>query len=123
MPLYEYRCNQCQKRVTLLVRGNSPDLACPLCGGRILTRLFSTFSIKRTYMDDYESILSDSQLVKGLGESDPRALAEWNHRMSREMDEDAGPEYKEMLERMEKGEMPTEPVGQDAVAEPSPKEG
>lgn len=122
MPLYEYRCNQCRKRVTILVRGESLDLACPQCGGQDLSRLFSTFSIKRTFMDDYESILDDSRLVKGLESDDPRALAEWNRRMSRGLDEDSGPEYKEMLDRMDKGEVPPELTGQEAAAEPSPEE-
>lgn len=122
MPLYEYRCNSCHRRVTLLVRESSPQLACPQCGGQDLSRLFSTFAIKRTYMDDYESILNDSRMVNGLERDDPRALAEWNRRMSRGLDEDSGPEYKEMLERMEKGEVPPQLTGQEAAARPSPEE-
>jgi len=35
---------------------------------------------------------------------DPRALAEWNKRMSQGAE--VAPEYEEMVERMEKGEMP-----------------
>ena len=124
MPLYEYRCNKCHKRVTLLVREGSPELACPVCGGQELSRLFSTFSIKHTYMDNYESILDDSQLVNGLERDDPRALAEWNRRMSRGAEDDnVGPEYKEMLEKMERGEVPAAPVGQEAAAGPSSQEG
>lgn len=123
MPLYEYRCNQCRKRVTLLVRGGASETACPQCGSRDLVRLFSTFSIQRTYMDDYESILNDSRLVNGLESDDPRALAEWNRRMSRGLDQDTGPEYTEMLERMEKGEVPPEVAGEEATAGSSPEEG
>jgi len=54
----------------------------------------------------YEDILSDSQLTKGMLGNDPRALSEWNKRMSR--GEKAAPEYEEMVERMGKGEWPTE---------------
>jgi len=44
--------------------------------------------------------------------SDPRALADWNKRMSRGMeDETVAPEYEEMLDRMEHGEIPKTPVG------------
>jgi hypothetical protein len=71
-------------------------------------------------MDDYEDILSDSRLVQGLEQNDPRALAEWNRRMSRGMDEEVEPEYQEMLERMDAGEMPAEPGGEpgpDGVGE------
>ncbi|MBI4286944.1 MAG: zinc ribbon domain-containing protein [Chloroflexi bacterium] len=123
MPLYEYRCNQCRKRVTLLVRGDVSETTCPECGSRQLTRLLSTFSIQRGYMDDYESILNDSRLVKGLEQDDPRALAEWNHRMSHGLDQDVGPEYQEMLERMEKGEVPAAPASENAPPGPSAQEG
>jgi hypothetical protein len=52
--------------------------------------------------------------------NDPRALAEWNKRMSRGMDEETAPEYQEMLERMEQGEMPEElPEGPEMVGEES----
>lgn len=123
MPLYEYRCNQCQKRITLLVRREDADLACPQCGGVSLSRLFSTFSVRHTYMDDYESILNDPRLVSGLEGNDPRALAEWNRRMSRGMDEDLEPEHKEMLDRMEKGEMPAESLMPGAPTQPASPEG
>lgn len=114
MPLYEYRCQGCRRRITLLVRSPSQKLACPQCGGQELSRLFSTFAVKRSYMDDYEDILSDSQLVRGLEHDDPQALSEWNRRMSRTMDESPSPEQEEMLERMDAGEMPRGPVGEGA---------
>jgi hypothetical protein len=47
---------------------------------------------------------------------DPRALAEWNKRMSQ--GEEVAPEYEEMVERMEKGEMPAELAG-TGISEPS----
>ena len=112
MPIYEYRCHGCRRRVSLLVRSESTLLACPQCGSQELTRLFSTFAIRRSYMDAYDSILSDNQLVRGLEHSDPRALAEWNRRMSQGMEEDVGPEYQEMVDRLEAGEMPTELTGE-----------
>ena len=38
--------------------------------------------------------------------NDPRALADWNKRMSQ--GEKVGPEYEELAERMENGEWPIE---------------
>ena len=57
----------------------------------------------------YEGILNDSQLKKGMLQNDPRALAEWNRRMSG--GEKVAPEYQDTVERMEHGEMPAEPAG------------
>jgi hypothetical protein len=51
--------------------------------------------------------------------NDPKALAEWNRKMSQ--GEEVAPEYQEMIERMEKGEMPTEPASTGAGG--SPEEG
>jgi len=68
--------------------------------------LLSTFSIHKTDKNIYDDILSDSQLTKRMLSNDPRALAEWNKRMSR--GEEVAPEYKEAIYKMERGEMPTE---------------
>jgi putative FmdB family regulatory protein len=44
VPIYEYRCEECGKRSSLLVGFSSPDPACPLCGKPALRRLISTFA-------------------------------------------------------------------------------
>jgi putative FmdB family regulatory protein len=111
MPLYEYLCRQCQRKVTLyLPTFSQSSPSCPKCGNDSLQRLFSTFSVRsKTYKGIYEDILSDSQLTRGLLADDPRALAEWNRRMSQ--GEEVAPEYEEMIGRMENGEMPAELAG------------
>jgi len=105
MPVYEYRCDDCRRRVSLYIRGfsESPEPVCTNCGGKNLTRLFSTFARLKTDKDVYENILSDSDLVKGMMANDPRALVEWSRRMEGTEGEKA-PEYEEMMERMERGE-------------------
>lgn len=114
MPIYEYRCGGCGRKVSLLVRGASTTLACPRCGSVDLSRLFSTFAMHRTDHDIYEDILSDNQLIRGMEGNDPRAMADWNRRMSRGMDTDnTEPEYRDVVERMERGEMPAAGSGGD----------
>ena len=44
MPIYEYRCEECGKRSSLLVGFSSPDPSCPHCGKPALRRLVSTFA-------------------------------------------------------------------------------
>lgn len=119
MPIYEYRCQSCRRRVSIYLRDPSSSPECPLCGSEELVRLFSSFAMRRGgYKEIYEDILSDSRLTDSLMRNDPRALAEWNKRMSRGMDEDVSPEYKEMLDRMEHGEMPEElPEGPSMAGE------
>ena len=109
MPIYEYRCNNHHRRVSILVRSFSESsTSCPSCGSTELNRLFSTFSVRKPDQAIYEDILSDKQLVRGLESNDPRALAEWNKRMSR--GEEVAPEYEDMLGKLEAGEMPPSPT-------------
>ena len=105
MPVYEYRCNNCRRRVSLLVRSLSqpPEAICRNCGSKDLTRLFSTFARLRTDQDVYADILDDSQLVNRMMANDPTALVEWSRKMEgSEVGKDS--EYGEAMERMEKGE-------------------
>ncbi len=46
MPLYEYRCGDCQARFEILQRmgEGAEGLACPSCGGSELVKEFSTFA-------------------------------------------------------------------------------
>lgn len=114
MPIYEYRCNTCKKKVSIYVRNPSAPSSptCPSCSGEDLTRLLSTFTVRGTYKDIYDGILSDNQLTAGLMRNDPKALAEWNRRMTRGMEEtEVGPEYEDALDKMEHGIMPEGPIG------------
>ena len=105
MPIYEYWCDFCRRVVSSYQRTSSvPPPPCPRCGSSELKRIFSTFSVQRTYRDVYEDILSDRQLTQGMMGDDPRAIAEWNKRMSG--GEKSPPEYEEITERMEGGEWP-----------------
>ena len=106
MPVYEYRCNNCRRRISLYVRDltNPSKAQCTFCGSDSLTRLFSTFVRGKTYKDVYEDILSDRNLVRGMLANEPRALAEWTRRLEGAGSGEIGPEYEEMMERLEKGE-------------------
>jgi len=105
MPIYEYWCNSCRRVVSSYRRTSSVTKpTCPSCGNNELKRIFSTFSVQKTYRDVYEDILSDRELTQGMTRDDPRAMAEWNKRMSG--GEKSSPQYEEITERMEKGEWP-----------------
>lgn len=111
MPVYEYRCGNCGRKVTLYQRSFEapPSSPCTACGSSDLKRIFSTFAVHKTYMDVYEDILGDKQLVNRMMANDPRALADWNRRMSR--DDTVAPEYEDMVGRMDAGEWPSELSG------------
>jgi hypothetical protein len=64
----------------------------------------------KTCRDVYDDILSDQNLTEGMMRNDPRALIEWNKRMTG--GEEAPPDYEEITERMERGEWPVEQIEQ-----------
>jgi putative FmdB family regulatory protein len=106
MPVYEYWCNNCKAKMEVyLPRFESDAPPCPKCKNTSMQRRFSTFMVQKSYKDVYDNILSDAQLMKGMMNNDPKALASWNNKMSG--GEPVAPEYQESLERMEHGEMPS----------------
>jgi putative FmdB family regulatory protein len=47
MPIYEYRCGDCERSVEVLVRpGHDEDAECPACHGAHLTRQMSVFAAR-----------------------------------------------------------------------------
>ncbi len=99
MPIYEYHCADCRRRVSLLVmRISSPDTPhCPRCGGERLTRLMSRFATLRSEDDRLES-LADPSHLGGLDENDPRSVARWMKKMGGELGEDVGEDWDSMVD-------------------------
>ena len=108
MPLYEYRCNSCHRRVTLLRSfSDTSTPRCSRCDSEDLTRLISRVAVLRSEESRLDALADPSGLA-GLDESDPRSIARWMRKMSSEMGEDMGPEFDEMVDRLEAGESPEE---------------
>jgi putative FmdB family regulatory protein len=106
MPLYEYRCLNCHRRVTLLRSfSDSSEPRCPECESEDLTRLISRVAVLRSEESRLES-LADPSGLSDLDESDPRSVARWMRKMGEETGEDMGPEFNEMVGRLESGESP-----------------
>ena len=107
MPVYEYRCQTCRRKVSILVRSvTAPAPAvCDRCGGRDLVRLVSSFAVGRSARGGGDESAMDDALA-GVDESDPRSLARAVRRIGEETGEDMGPEFDEAVGRLEGGEAP-----------------
>lgn len=107
MPIYEYRCNNCRRKVEVFVQSfsTSSNTSCTHCGSDNLSRIFSRFAVRKSKNDKsvYDDILSDRKLTDGLMRNDPRALAKWSRKMSRAADEDITPETEELMDRLDAG--------------------
>jgi putative FmdB family regulatory protein len=114
MPIYEYWCASCQRKVSIFYRSFSTVEApvCPRCGGSALTRAISRVAVLRHGSGEAASGGSDGDdldptgMLAGLDENDPRAVARWARQMSAEMGEPLEPEFDTALTRIERGEDP-----------------
>jgi len=121
VPIYEYRCNACGRRVSVFQRSIQSAVAavCSHCGSGDLARLISRVAVVRSEESRLGDMASDAGLAD-LDERDPRSLARWARRMGREMGEELGPEFDEVVEQLEAGEMPDdgdEQGGEDSLDE------
>jgi putative FmdB family regulatory protein len=109
MPIYEYFCATCRKRVSVFFRtfSEASDEAarCPNCQGAQLRRMVSRVAVLKSEESRLEN-MADSSLMSGLESEDPRALASFMRQMSGEMGEPLDAEMSEVLDRLEAGESP-----------------
>ncbi len=108
MPIYEYRCADCKRRVSVFFRSFSTtsDPQCPNCGGTHLTRLVSRVATLKSDESRMES-LADPSSFGDVDENDPKSMARFMRKMGDEMGgEELGPEFDEMVDRLEAGENP-----------------
>jgi hypothetical protein len=88
----------------------SKEVRCVHCESINVQRKIGRIRIAKSEdsrMDDLASDFSDPAALEGL-EDDPKALGRMMRKMSSEMGEDMGPEFDEVIDRLEKGQSPEE---------------
>ena len=108
MPLYDYRCLNCQQKVSVRLSYAEYGKAkpkCPECGSDKLKRAISRVRIAKSE-DARMEALADPANFGGLDENDPKSMAKMMRKMGSEMGEDLGPEFGEVVDRLEAGEAP-----------------
>ncbi len=106
MPIYEYRCNQCNKEFSLLFLSPKgvDKIRCKFCNGRKLTKLLSPFSVHQTE----ESRLSSFDTSKPKRDEffrDSRNIGLWTKKRMRELGVDLGPKMDEIVEKGRTGKI------------------
>jgi putative FmdB family regulatory protein len=110
MPIYEYQCNKCNKRVSVLTLRVSEEVQpkCDRCGSKKLSRLMSRFAMVKSEEARLDA-LADPSNFSGLDENDPKSMAKLMRKMGKEMGEEmAGEDFDQMVEDLEAGKMPEE---------------
>lgn len=112
MPNYEYRCLNCKRRFEVYLsyqEYGQRSLQCPHCGSERVLRRIGRIRVARSEESRLESLADPSNLA-GLDE-DPKSLARMMRQMSSEMGEELGPEFDEVVGRLEAGQSPEEIEG------------
>ncbi len=106
MPIYEYRCNQCNREFSELILNPKgiKKVRCGYCHSRNLTRLVSSFSVHQTE----ESRLSNFDTSKPRGDDfykDSRNIGLWAKKRTKELGVDLGSKMDEIVEKGRTGKI------------------
>lgn len=122
MPIYEFDCPDCRRRVSLFFRSfaaaqavldDPAALRCPRCQGARLRRAVSRVAVLRSEASR-TGALDDAANLGALDADDPRAMAHLMRSMSEELGEPMDAETSDMVGRLEAGELPPEDAPSDA---------
>jgi putative FmdB family regulatory protein len=98
MPIYEYGCLKCRRKMSFLVLSPASfQPVCKYCKGTELEQLYSRFAMPKSEERRLES-LADPSSFAGLDENDPSSVARWMKKMGKEMGEDFGEDVDQMAE-------------------------
>jgi len=105
MPIYEYRCQKCGRKFSVLTLRVSERVSaeCPKCGAAAADRLMSRFAMPKSEESRLDA-LGDPSNLAGLDENDPKSVSRWMRKMGKEMGEDvSGEDLDEMMNEVESG--------------------
>jgi len=116
MPIYEYRCQDCGRKSSILLLRIDPEFTppCRHCQSRRMSRLISKVAVFRSEESRLER-LADPSRLGDLNEEDPKSVARWMKRMGKEMGEDMGEDFEEMMDEA----MEEEGEGEGSMAGPA----
>ncbi len=109
MPNYEYRCLDCRRRFTVFISYKDYGVVpvhCSHCQSTHILRRLEKVRIAHSEESRLQN-LADPASLDSIDE-DPRALGRMMRQMSSETGETMGPEFDEVVKRLEKGQSPDE---------------
>jgi putative FmdB family regulatory protein len=109
VPSYDYRCNSCQRRVTLTYKTykdyDAATPICPRCQSTDLKRIIGRVAVAKSDSSRLDNMTDDS-MMDDLADADPATLGRYMRQMGQEVGEDLGDEFHEVVDRLERGESP-----------------
>lgn len=120
MPIYEYTCQNCHKRLSILIRDSSAPFVprCPSCGNTNLSRVISGFAYHKSLKTVWEES-GDPTMHPGEDYyKDPRNIGRWAEKKFQDMGQELPSQIQEKIQAAREGVLP-EPLKDLESASPS----
>ena len=108
MPLYEFRCRNCNTKFSILVKSVAEPVTakCSTCGSSDLARVISSFAYYKSTKTIWEES-GEPQYSSGPDcYKDPRNIGRWTEKKFGELGLDMPAEIKEQIQAAREGEVP-----------------
>jgi len=108
MPIYEYTCGTCQKRVSIFLRmaAAAMDPRCPMCGNSGLTRVISNFAIHKSISTIHEESGTPGAAISQDYYKDPRNIGRSLEKRLRDSNIEMPPEIERSIAEAREGNLP-----------------
>lgn len=106
MPIYEYRCNNCNKEFSQLFLNSKEvwNARCKFCNSTNLTKLLSSFSVHQTEESRLGNFDTSKPRESGFYK-DSRNVGLWAKKRMKELGADLGPKMDEIVEKGRTGKI------------------
>jgi putative FmdB family regulatory protein len=109
MPIYEFFCPACRKKISFLVKSTSPfEPKCSICGNNDVSRIISTFAYHKSLQTVYEES-GETGSTSPDYYKDPRNIGRWAEKKFQDMGMEMPSEIQRKIQAAREGELP-EPI-------------
>jgi len=108
MPIYEYICHKCHKKVGIFMRPNAiqHDPACPVCGETGLRRILSSFAVVRSTATVHEESGESGPGMSSDYYKDPRNIGRSLEKQFKNMNMEVPAEIRDSIDKAREGVLP-----------------
>jgi putative FmdB family regulatory protein len=108
MPIYEFVCQSCHRRISFLIRDISAPFApqCSSCGNTNLCRVISGFVYRKSLKTVWEESGEPTMHPRDDYYKDPRNIGRWAEKKFEDMGQEMPSQIKEKIQAARDGALP-----------------
>lgn len=106
MPIYEYMCSSCNKKVAVFLRMATAEPLCPICGNSGLTRVISSFAIHKSISTIHEESGTPGGAISPDYFKDPRNIGRHLEKRLQDYNVEMPQEVRKSIDEAREGNLP-----------------